>query len=206
MIAEASTVCNSESQPVVAAADPSVALIEASATLSDISIMEAAHEDHVAETDSDSDDTMSISSSSPEPSDDDDTSSSGSSPGEDTPDEAPSKRSGPERVPPPKREKPKSICRQFLKTGHCRRGERCKFLHELPERGSARAGLANGTQVAKREKAGVKPKRKRLYERLVEQEKEKEDQHILQAIVYLGQSGFLDPTIAEPAEPAGDEE
>ncbi len=171
MIAEASTnVCNtttSEPQPPVAISDPSVAPTGASATLSNTWIVEAPPEEHVAETDSDSDDTMSISSSSPDPSDDaDDTSSSGSSSDEDAPDEAPSKRDGPVRVPPPKREKPKSICRQFLKTGHCKRGDRCSFLHELPERGSARAGLVNGSKVAKGAKAEAKPKRKKLYERV----------------------------------------
>lgn len=171
MIAEASTTAYAtfslESQPPSVPADISVAPREVSASLSDSSIVDALPEEHVAETDSDTDDTMSISSSSPEPSDEDnDTSSSGSSSEEDAPDEAPSKRDGPERVPPPRREKPKSICRQFLKTGHCKRGDRCHFVHELPERGSARAGVANGTKGVKRDTEKTKPKRKRLYERV----------------------------------------
>lgn len=121
----------------------------------------------VAETDSESDDTMSISSSSPEPSsDDDDTSSSGSSSDEGAPDEAPSKRNGPERVPPPKRKKPRSRCTQFMKTGYCKRGNRCKFLHELPERGSSRAGQSNGKKAVMKGKERLKPKRKSLYERV----------------------------------------
>lgn len=121
----------------------------------------------IAETDSESDDTMSISSSSPEPSsDDDDTSSSGSSSDEGAPDEATSKRNGPERVPPPKREKPRSRCTQFMKTGYCKRGNRCKFLHELPERGSSRAGPADGKKAVMKGKERSKPKRKSLYERV----------------------------------------
>lgn len=121
----------------------------------------------MVESDSESDDTMSISSSSPEPSsDDDDTSSSGSSSDEGGPDEAPSKRAGPERVPPPKREKPKSRCTQFLKTGFCKRGNRCKFLHELPERGSSRGGPAAAKKAIMKGRDGPKPKRKSLYERV----------------------------------------
>lgn len=68
------------------------------------------------------------------------TSSSGSSSNRDTDDEAPEeasiKRNGPERVAPPRRAKPKHICREFLHKGLCKRGSRCKYLHELPERGS----------------------------------------------------------------------
>ena len=70
----------------------------------------------------------------------DSTSSSGSSSNRDNDDEAPeetsTKRNGPERVAPPKRAKPKQICREFLHKGLCKRGSRCKYLHELPERGS----------------------------------------------------------------------
>lgn len=72
------------------------------------------------------------------------TSSSGSSTGGESPDEAPDEtstnRKGPEKVAPPKRAKPKQICREFLHKGLCKRGDRCKYLHELPERGSRGAG------------------------------------------------------------------
>ena len=72
---------------------------------------------------------------------DDLTSSSGSSStlsdsDDDAPDVAPSKRNGPEIVAPPKREKPKGICRNFLASGRCNRGDSCRYRHELPERGS----------------------------------------------------------------------
>ena len=72
------------------------------------------------------------------------TSSSGSSSSaSDSDDDAPrqisSKRSGPERVAAPKREKPRQICRAFLRQGRCKRGDRCRYRHELPERGSRAA-------------------------------------------------------------------
>lgn len=94
---------------------------------------------------------------------DDETSSSGSSSYGDAPDEAPSIRSKPERVPPPKMEKPKSICREFLKSGRCKRGKNCKFRHKLPERGSARnRGAGNGRDLGAVEKTA----RKGLYQRV----------------------------------------
>lgn len=72
------------------------------------------------------------------------TSSSGSSSDNDSDDKAPdetyTKRNRPERVVPPKRANPKQICREFLHKGLCKRGSRCKYLHELPERGSRGAG------------------------------------------------------------------
>lgn len=69
------------------------------------------------------------------------TSSSGSSSSVSTsedggPDQASSRRDGPEKVAPPPRAKPRQICRDFLRHGRCKRGGGCKFLHELPEKGS----------------------------------------------------------------------
>lgn len=59
------------------------------------------------------------------------TSSASSSSG---PDSQPSKRIKPDRVPPPKRGRKKPICRSFLHTGRCKRGDGCGFRHELPNR------------------------------------------------------------------------
>lgn len=80
------------------------------------------------------------------------TSSSGtSSPSSDSasaaPDLASSKRNGPERVLPPKRGKSNNICRDFLKSGRCKRGNVCHYRHELPERGSANAGLKKSSRT-----------------------------------------------------------
>ncbi|PWY71448.1 hypothetical protein BO70DRAFT_365171 [Aspergillus heteromorphus CBS 117.55] len=51
------------------------------------------------------------------------------------PEEATSRREGPERVPPPARETKRQVCRHFARTGRCKHGNKCKFLHETPERG-----------------------------------------------------------------------
>ena len=93
--------------------------------------------------------------------DDDSTSSEGSSSSsDDAPETAPSKRDGPVRVPPPKRENPKAkakdICRNFLKTGRCPRGESCRYRHELPEKGSAsRPERKTKTSETKKERKGL---------------------------------------------------
>lgn len=59
------------------------------------------------------------------------------------PDNQPSKRIKPDRVPPPKRGKNKSICRSFLHNGRCKKGDACRFRHELPSRMN-RGGRKNG--------------------------------------------------------------
>lgn len=171
MTAAASTnVCDPESmetRPLVANPDSAPEPGESFKIVYDNTNGEPSPLEDIVETNIESDDTMSISSSSPEPSsNDDDTSSSGSSSDDAEPDEAPSKRKGPERVPPPKREKPKSLCSAYLKTGYCRRGKNCKLLHELPERGSSRPRLADGKKAVRKNGQESKPKRKRLYERV----------------------------------------
>ena len=89
------------------------------------------------------------------------TSSSGSSSGDDVPETAPATRTAPDRVPPPKKVKPKAICRNFLQSGHCKRGDACSFRHELPERGSQAVNKKREDRKAK-----VKTERKGLYQRV----------------------------------------
>ncbi|KAL8842696.1 MAG: hypothetical protein Q9170_000352 [Blastenia crenularia] len=103
--------------------------------------------------------------------DDDDTSSSGSSSsGSDSdtegPERRPSGRTKPQRVEPPKRGKQqdKAICRDFLRTGRCRRGKKCRWRHALPDRGQKKAEQSTLSR----------PERKSLHQRLVEQEKGRE--------------------------------
>lgn len=134
---------------------------------------------------------MCDSSSNSSPADSEDmTSSSGSSSKDDSDDDAPeeasTKRNGPEKVAPPKRARPKRICREFLHKGLCKRGSRCKYLHELPERGS----YGVGSQEVKR--AEGRKERVGLYQRFVEQEKEQEDYKIVEAILALGEKGLLE--------------
>lgn len=91
--------------------------------------------------------------------DEDETSSSGgSSSPDDAPEIATSKRTAPNKVLAPKREKPKSrdICRAFLKNGRCFRGENCKFRHELPEHGrQSRAEKHMKANEPKKERKGL---------------------------------------------------
>ncbi|KAL8630211.1 hypothetical protein Q9189_004053 [Teloschistes chrysophthalmus] len=112
-------------------------------------------------------------------SDDDLTSSSGSDSSSaydsevDAPETAPIRRQGPQKVPPPKRNNKQQsnvICRDFLQSGRCRRGKKCKWRHELPERGEKRAA---------EEVTSSRWQRKSLHQRLVEQELEAERQEKL---------------------------
>ena len=97
-------------------------------------------------------------------------SSSSSSDSDAAPEIAPSKFLNPPRVPPPKRQKSKSdkdICRQFLKSGRCPRGEQCKYRHELPEKGNMSRSEKKAEREAKAQATGGKNRqRKGLYQRV----------------------------------------
>lgn len=78
----------------------------------------------------------------------------------------------PPRSPPPKplpKKEGDGICIAWKRWGNCKRGPKCPFEHPVKE----------------------EPKMMTLYERLVEQEKEKTDRLALDAIKWLGRSGFL---------------
>ena len=100
----------------------------------------------------------SILSQSDSSSDSSSTSSSGSSSDGDSDDEAPDETSTqqdrPERAVVSEHAKPKQVCRAFLHKGSCKRGSSCKYLHELPERGSRGAG-SQGVKRAERKKERV---------------------------------------------------
>ncbi|KAL3465375.1 hypothetical protein BJX64DRAFT_285634 [Aspergillus heterothallicus] len=125
-------------------------------------------------------------------SDSDWTSSSGSDTSSDsedsdedsTPEQATSRRKGPERVPPPPREGQKRLCRNFTRTGRCVHGKNCKFSHEKPERGS------------KMKPAETKG-RKGLFEALLGRQKEDENRKVMETIVWLGENGLLDEPAAQ---------
>jgi hypothetical protein len=93
------------------------------------------------------------------------------------PEEEPSKIApAPINVPPPPpklapRQPETRVCSMWERTGRCKMGNRCRFVHPNKE-----------------EKEN---KRITLYERMVEQELEKADRLALEAIKYLGQHGFL---------------
>jgi hypothetical protein len=73
------------------------------------------------------------------------------------PEQATSRRTGPERVLPPPREGKKTVCRYFARNGHCNRGDQCKFLHENDPERSSKA-------KAKPEKKEKESKRKGLFQ------------------------------------------
>ena len=137
-----------------------------------------------------------------------DDSSSGTSSSSGAPISEPFQRTTePEQVSASKPAKKRAICKDFLRNGRCKKGDQCHFRHELPERGSgAKAGRK---QVEKRAEGEEKKGRMSLYQRvsssrhsrvrlltyptqMVTQEQEKEDQIILQHIIFLGEQGALD--------------
>ena len=92
-----------------------------------------------------------------------------------------SKHTPPEHLPRtrlPARPKPSQpqICRAFMRTGQCKFGRKCRHLHEVPRK-----------------------RRKGLFEVMVDKEKEQEQERMLNAIVFLGDNGFLDPPEPVPA-------
>lgn len=110
----------------------------------------------------------------------------------------------PIRVAPPSRKGPpttsaktsnRAICRQFLRTGRCPRGQGCRFSHDLSrKRDEGRHGM-DGGQQRKRGKPLEKERRsgrKGLYQVLVEKEQEEERRKMLEAICWLGERGMLD--------------
>ncbi|KAL1960806.1 hypothetical protein VTO42DRAFT_6636 [Malbranchea cinnamomea] len=130
---------------------------------------------------------------------DDETSSSGSdtstssaddsdeSDSNSAPEEMTSKRQRPDRVPPPPRQDPrqrkKKVCHLFARTGRCPQGAKCKFSHERPEREPGGAGVSS--------KKTARPQRKSLFQALLSRQREDEDRRIMEAIVWLGERGFL---------------
>ncbi|KAJ5952378.1 Zinc finger CCCH-type [Penicillium vulpinum] len=104
---------------------------------------------------------------------------------DDSPEQATSRRTGPERVPPPPREGKKTVCRYFARNGHCNRGEQCKFLHEND---SERTSKAKAKPTEKKEK---EPKRKGLYQALLDRQKTDDDRRAMEVIFWLGQNDML---------------
>ena len=92
-------------------------------------------------------------------------SSSASNSSDDAPRQASSKQSRPEKVAPRKRQKPKQICRDFLNSGRCKRADKCRYRHQLPERGSRAAhkkedkrSLGRGERVTLHQRVSMEPR------------------------------------------------
>ncbi|MCJ1388090.1 hypothetical protein MMC18_000934 [Xylographa bjoerkii] len=139
------------------------------------------------------DDSASLSSSEVSHGSEDDTSSSGSSSERDSPTEISSKRTNAANVLHAKTKKTKTICKLYLTKGYCPRGQNCHYLHELPKRGSRKPSNAVWSQINDIPCTGeVKKERVTLYQRMLAQQQEREDEMLLQYIIFLGEHHILD--------------
>ncbi|KAG0642670.1 hypothetical protein HOY80DRAFT_881235 [Tuber brumale] len=81
--------------------------------------------------------------------------------------------------PPPRKKSTKqaALCRVFKTTGKCRFGEGCRYTHIPPE----------SKQKKGKERKGAKS----LYQRLLDQDREKENEIVVSAVRYLFERGAL---------------
>ncbi|GFF73084.1 hypothetical protein IFM61606_01235 [Aspergillus udagawae] len=140
---------------------------------------ESRNEESPASSSGESDSTDWTSSSGSEISSDSDESDDDSAP-----EEVSSRREGPARVAPPPRVNKKKVCRHFARNGRCLHGEKCHFLHELPERGAKAKPIENKG-------------RRGLFQALIERQKEDESRRAMEVIEWLGENGLLDAPEAE---------
>ncbi|MCJ1474309.1 hypothetical protein MMC13_002967 [Lambiella insularis] len=126
------------------------------------------------------------------PSGEDDTSSSGSSTDSNSPPEVYPKRIESDCAVPQNFAKKKSICKLFLSKGFCSRGDRCQYLHELPKRGSGKLASSKNGNTEGTPRTRLKKERTSLYQRILMQQEEKEDELALEHIILLGENGALD--------------
>ncbi|KAI9843730.1 MAG: hypothetical protein M1838_002493 [Thelocarpon superellum] len=130
-------------------------------------------------------------------------SSPSSSSDDEAPDESSTRRTGPDKAAVRQGEKSGQICRRFLQTGRCSYSEKrggCRFLHELPKHHSKGQGQRDSTigdesgtaRQAGKKGTRVKQQRKSLYQRMLENDREKEDTLVVRAIRHLAEHGLLD--------------
>ncbi|KAJ5744051.1 hypothetical protein N7533_008921 [Penicillium manginii] len=123
--------------------------------------------------------------------------------GDSAPEQASSRRQGPEKVLPPPREGKKQLCRHFARSGKCNRGDQCSFSHDVGERRKAkpekkekgRKGLLSA--VSTPDPAGNPPLHYKRYTnkyflQLLDRQKEDEDRRAMEVIAWLGENGLLE--------------
>jgi hypothetical protein len=133
------------------------------------------------------------------------------------PEETTSKRTAPDRVPPPERADsssqartngrddqypPRILCKNMLRAGRCSFGVKCRYSHDvepLGQRAQApglrgeRKGRQPGASGAGKETGkSTRMTRKGLYQIMVEKEVEEERKAVVQVIVEMGQRGMLE--------------
>lgn len=96
----------------------------------------------------------------------------------------------------------KKQCLVFKKKGRCKFGDKCHFSHDSPAKGEINA--KNRNNAKNKDKKGVleKGSLSSLYGKLVVQEREKEDNMILQCFRYFVQSDFCSRTPAPACAPS----
>lgn len=97
------------------------------------------------------------------------------------------------------------LCSTYVNNGFCKFGERCRYRHELPQRGAAAIPAPPKPEVSRRKEKPMsdtndRVKPKSLFQRLVEQEQESDHRLALQAIKHLGAVGFFRQQVAEPEQ------
>jgi hypothetical protein len=84
------------------------------------------------------------------------------------------------------------VCRFYYASGHCRDGKSCKYQHELgPGIAKVEVRQKLGARTAVKHMAQDGGGRKGIYDRLLEQQQEEEDELALKVIKYLGKVGFF---------------
>ncbi len=133
------------------------------------------------------------------------------------PEELTSKRTAPDRIPPPARvdpstqssysaldenKRPRNPCRNMIRMGRCQFGSRCRYSHDLGERPLHGDEQKRGRKIKERAdqgKSSERTGRKGLYQILVEKELEEERRVVLEVIMDMGEKGMLEEPRPEVA-------
>ncbi|KAK4943975.1 hypothetical protein LTR10_016495 [Elasticomyces elasticus] len=75
------------------------------------------------------------------------------------------------------------LCNSFVKTGRCKFGARCRFMHDTSRGKKTSTNAASSSLTAN-------TRRKGLWEVMVQKEKEEEHKRLLEAIIMLGLTGI----------------
>jgi hypothetical protein len=108
------------------------------------------------------------------------------------------KRTATDRVAPPPRVPASTVststqlvpCRNIMRYGRCNAGKKCRFSHDPNH--SVDVVMHTRSVKQRESQATGRPKRKGLWEVMVEKEKEEEARAVLRVIVEMGDKGMLD--------------
>lgn len=199
-----------------------VASSSASATSSDLSVSDL----YDSETDAEEDEATSSSGSDTPSHSQTDSAADSDSNADASPEELTSKRTAPERVPPPPRidpskhppsqssedkARPRTLCRNMLRGGRCQFGHRCRYSHDISGKrdqgmrdGDGR-GQKGGTRGQGQEGRKGRTGRKGLYQVMVEKEVDEERRAVVEVIMAMGERGMLEEADVEKGSITGEE-